>query len=121
MQVGSIVVVKYTYTNTASSCTLNVNSTGAKSIWFNNAKYTGTGNYICGYANRCIVYMYDGTNWVWLGHGADNNTTYSVASTSANGLMSKEDKTKINNTRQEVTSTSEPSGLSNNDHWLCEY
>ena len=26
----------------------------------------------------------------------DNNTTYSVASTSANGLMSKEDKTKLN-------------------------
>lgn len=29
--------------------------------------------------------------------GADNNTTYSVATTSANGLMSAADKTKVNN------------------------
>ena len=77
LQVGSIVVVKYTYTNTASSCTLNVNSTGAKSFWYSNAKYAGNSNMVCGYANKCIMYMYDGTYWVWITHGADNNTTYS--------------------------------------------
>lgn len=76
---GSIVVVKFTVTNSASNVTLNLNNTGAKSIWYNNAVYTGNSNMVCGCANRCITFMYDGTNWVWLSHGTDSNSTYSPA------------------------------------------
>ena len=79
LNVGSIVVVKFTVTNTASSVTLNVNNTGGKSIWYNNAVYTGNSNSVCGYANRYTTYMYDGTNWVWISNGTDNNTTYTNA------------------------------------------
>ena len=79
LNVGSIVVVKFTVTNTASSVTLNVNNTGNKSIWYNNAVYTGNSNSVCGYANRYTTYMYDGTNWVWISNGTDNNTTYTNA------------------------------------------
>lgn len=80
LTVGALVMVKFTISNSASSVTLNVNSTGAKSIYYNNAVYTGTSTTVCGYANAHFIYMYDGTNWVWVGHGSDSNTTYSAMS-----------------------------------------
>lgn len=80
LTVGALVMVKFTISNSASSVTLNVNSTGAKNIYYNNAVYTGTSTTICGYANAHFIYMYDGTNWVWVGHGSDSNTTYSAMS-----------------------------------------
>jgi hypothetical protein len=82
LQVGSIIGVRFTKTNTASSVTLNVNSTGAKNIWYNDAKYTGSSSSICGYANRIIYYMYDGTYWVWLNMGSlDGNSDTKVTQT----------------------------------------
>ena len=42
----------------------------------------------------------------------DNNTTYGVASTSANGLMSKEDKTKLNGIAAGATKVIVDSALS---------
>lgn len=95
LKIGARVIVKYTVTNTASDCTINVNGTGAKPIWYNASKYTGNGTYACGIANHYIEYMYDGTYWVWMGHSSDNNTTYSDATTSDHGLMSVEDKIKV--------------------------
>jgi hypothetical protein len=44
-----------------------------------------------GASGQILRWSADGTA-VW---GADNNTTYGAATTSANGLMSKEDKTKL--------------------------
>ena len=69
LKVGSEIIVKFTNTNTASNCTLNVNDSGAKDIWYNNAKYTGTSNMIVGYTNQYIRYIYNGTYWVWMGCG----------------------------------------------------
>ena len=83
LKVGSIIGIKFTNTNTAGSSTtpvtLNVNSTGAKNIWYNNAKYTSTSSNICGFANRVIYYMYDGTYWVWMNNGTlDGNIVPSI-------------------------------------------
>lgn len=73
---GTVVGVKFTNSNTASNVTLNVNGTGAKQIWYNTAVYTANWNAVCGYANRTIFYMYDGTYWVFLSDGlADMNET----------------------------------------------
>lgn len=80
LKAGAIICVKYSITNTASNCTLNVNNTGSKQVWFNNAVNTGSSNMVFGYANRHVWYIYDGTYWVWMGHGTDINTTYSNAS-----------------------------------------
>lgn len=95
LKVGSIIIVKFTVTNTASNVKLNVNNTGAKSIWYNNAVYTASSNAVCGYANRYTTYMYDGTNWVWISNGVDNNTTtfnnYMQASTTSNTYTSLAD------------------------------
>lgn len=83
LKAGAIVVVKFTNTNTYSSTTdnpvkLDVNSTGAKNIWYNNTNSgegnTGTNTTAYGYANRYVTYTYDGTYWVWTSHSVDNNS-----------------------------------------------
>lgn len=91
LEVGSIIGVKFTYTNTASSCTINVNGTGAKNIWVNNAKYTSTSANYCGYAKRVTYYMYDGTYWVWLSMGtvSDSNTVPSAYCVTAAATAAK--------------------------------
>lgn len=63
LQTGSVIVVKFSYTNTASNPTLNVNSTGNKAI-----KYRGS-NITAGYlaANRTYTFIYDGTNYDLVG------------------------------------------------------
>lgn len=84
---GVVVAVKFTYTNTyanstSNPITLNVNSTGAKNIWYG-ATHSGAGNTgatvrIYGNANRYIYYMYDGTYWVWLNHDVDDDTNNTI-------------------------------------------
>ena len=87
---GARIAVKFTVTNTADNPTLNVQSTGAKAI-----QYRGSAiNKAILAANRTYEFIYDGTNWQLVGD-TDSNTTYSVATSSANGLMSKEDKVKL--------------------------
>lgn len=70
---GARVTVKFTVTNTAASPTLNVNGTGAKAI-----KYRGS-TISTGYlaANRVYEFVYDGTDYLFMGDiNTDTNTTY---------------------------------------------
>ena len=64
-----------------------------------------------GSAGQFLKWSADGTA-VW---GADNNTTYSVATTSANGLMSAADKTKLDGVATLYTGTAEPASDVGND------
>ena len=77
---GVIVGVKFSYTNTAQNPTLNVNGSGAKSVYYNTAVITTGSLGAAGHANRVIYYMYDGTNWCFMAWGNDTNTTYSAMS-----------------------------------------
>lgn len=83
---GVRVAIKYTNTNTFSvtasaHVTLNVNGTGDKEIWaWSGTNNTGTQTTFYGAAGRYIYYVYDGTYWVWDGHGGDNNSTYTPQS-----------------------------------------
>ena len=72
LSTGAAVAVKFTNTNTASSPTLNVNSTGAKSI----KKYGSTGpdTYMWN-AGAVVEFFYDGTYWVMV-NGTTATTTY---------------------------------------------
>ena len=83
LSIGATVIVKFDNTNTASNVTLNVNNTGAKSIYYDNAVYTDSWDLVCGKANTVTIYSYDGTNWVWIGHGFDYNTNDAVTQTAA--------------------------------------
>lgn len=92
LQVGSIIGVKFTTTNTAGTVTLNVNGSGAIQVSAGATRpYTGTSNRYTGYANRTICYMYDGTYWHWMGDGTDaNDNTYtSVYCSTAAGTAAK--------------------------------
>lgn len=63
LQTGAEVTVRFTVTNTASSPTLNVNSTGAKGIRYKNAAVPS--GYIV--ANKTYRFVYDGTYWQIVG------------------------------------------------------
>ena len=65
LKVGVEVHVKFTYTNTSSSATLNVSSTGAKAMYYKN----GDRMYYIP-ADIYHTFVYDGTYWRYL--GSDN-------------------------------------------------
>lgn len=77
---GAEITVKFTVTNTASSPTLNVNSTGAKSIYYRGSAISA--GYLA--ANRTYTFRYDGTNWDLVGDiNVDTNTDTKVTNTLA--------------------------------------
>lgn len=87
LKVGAVVHVKFTNSNSYSATvdnkiTLNVNSTGAKNIYYGTGYPTGTNTTAFGAANYIMSYMYNGTDWVWVGFSGENNTTYSAMSSS---------------------------------------
>ena len=77
---GVMIAVKFTNSNTSASTnvTLNVNNTGDNGIYYGSSVYTSTGASVCGAANRVNTYVFDGTYWVWVSHGVDDNSTYTV-------------------------------------------
>ena len=58
---GSIVTVTFTYSNTVASATLNVNSTGAATIYYHGAALTASD--IPWQAGEVVAFVYDGTYW----------------------------------------------------------
>ena len=79
LEVGNTFMVLFSESNTASNPTFNVNNTGAKSVWYNQGVITTSNLSYAGYANRPQLFMYDGTNYVWISHSTDSNTTYTNA------------------------------------------
>ena len=104
---GAEVTVMFTVTNTAASPTLDVNGTGAKAIYYRNAAISA--GYLA--ANRVYKFVYDGTQYELIGD-LDTNTTYAAATTSANGLMSAADKTKLDGVAASANNYSLPTATS---------
>ena len=78
LKTGAHILVKFTVTNTvtptaAAPLTLNVNNTGAKSIFYHGSA-AFTASYVS--ANRVIEFVYDGTQYAVVGDW-DSNTRYS--------------------------------------------
>lgn len=145
---GAEITVKFTVTNTAASPTLNVNSTGAKAIYYRGSAISA--GYLA--ANRTYTFRYDGTQYELVGDIDTNttysamtaatssaagktglvpapaagkqasflrgdgtwvvptNTTYSAATTSAAGLMSAADKTKLDGIASMTGATASAAG-----------
>lgn len=84
LTVGSLIVIKFEATNTAPNPKFNVNGTGAKSILYNDTTITIGSSRLqyAGYQRRPMLYMYDGTYFVFMGwsYDTDTNTTYTNAS-----------------------------------------
>ena len=85
---GATVLVKFTYANTASSPTLNVNSTGAKNIYYRGAALASS-LYYWG-AGDLVEFYYDGIQWNLLNvSNSDNNTYPSAYCATAAGTAAK--------------------------------
>lgn len=95
LETGASVRIKFSNANSASTPTLNVNSTGAKNIRWNNTNLPSTQYWT---ANQVIDFVYDGTYWNMIGAAKDNNTdtnyyhtpsyTSTVSATSTGGSSS---------------------------------
>lgn len=78
LKAGSMVTVLFTYSNSASNPTFNVNGTGAKSIYYSTSQITTSNLIYAGYANRLMNFMYDGSAYRFIGWGVDSNTDTKV-------------------------------------------
>ncbi|MCB7306193.1 phage tail protein [Bariatricus massiliensis] len=91
---GTMIILMFNAAN-AANATLNVNGLGAKPIYYKGAAIPASR----APANAVIQLLYDTTQvstGAWhLVYSYDSNTTYSLATASANGLLSKEDFAKL--------------------------
>lgn len=62
---GAVVNITFTTANTADALTLNVNSTGAKAIYYNNA-VTSSSNKLTWDANETLTFVYTGSYYYFL-------------------------------------------------------
>ena len=51
LEVGNIIGIRHSYSNTASNVTINVNNTGAYPIWYGNSQYEGSSSTYVGYSH----------------------------------------------------------------------
>ncbi|MBO7735092.1 MAG: hypothetical protein J6S67_21190 [Methanobrevibacter sp.] len=90
--IGSEITVKFSVTNTATDPTLNVNSTGAKPIYYRGSAITpGLLE-----ENRTYTFRYNGTQYELIGEALLNATS------SAAGLMSSADKSKLDGIASDI-------------------
>ena len=72
LETGSRISVKFTYANSVANPTLNVNSTGAKAIYYNGGTMNSTSEYWL--AGSIMDFIYDGTHWVMMGVSKNTDT-----------------------------------------------
>ena len=82
---GARILVKFTNSNTASSPTLNVNSTGAVRIYLRVNKIAGTTNVTSWEAGDTVEFVYDGLYWRKVNHvtNISGNAATATSATSA--------------------------------------
>lgn len=94
---GAEITVKFTVTNTAANPTLNVNSTGAKAIYYRGSAITSS--YLA--ANRTYTFRYNGTQYELVG---DINTN---TDTKVNATLATTTKAYLLGTSTTPTSTAQ--------------
>ena len=98
---GAWIAVRFTVTNTAAvaDLTLNVNGTGAKGIKYRNANLPAVDDLA---ANRTYLFVYDGTNYQWIG---DRNTDANNYVTQTNTTGNANYRVLFGNTADDTTRT----------------
>ena len=100
---GSEITVKFTVTNTAANPTLNVNSTGAKAIYYRGSSISA--RYLA--ANRTYTFRYNGTQYDLVGD-IDTGTTYTHPNS---GVTAGTYKSVTVNAQGHVTAGTNPTTL----------
>lgn len=103
LSAGRRVAVEFTNANTRYQPSLNINSTGNKLIVWNSKVLPSTQYWTAG---SVVEFVYDGSHYQVV--GTINDTTYSAATTSSQGLMSAADKTKLNGIAQNANNYTLP-------------
>ena len=85
LETGARITVKFTVTNTAANPTLNVNSTGAKAIYYRGSAISA--GYLA--ANRTYEFVYNGTQYDFIGDIDTNTNTDTTTTTGATDTSSK--------------------------------
>ena len=80
---GSLITVLFTETNTANNPTFNVNGTGAKNVFYTSSQITTSSKSYAGYKDRPMNFMYDGTQYRFIGWGVDSNSDTKVTQAAA--------------------------------------
>ena len=80
---GSMITVLFSKTNTAENPTFNVNGTGAKNVYYGSSQITTSNLNYAGYTNRPMNFVYDGTQYRFVGWGYDGNTDTKVTQAKA--------------------------------------
>jgi hypothetical protein len=82
--VGSVIAVKFANTDSHSESQgkIKVNNTPAYSVWYHQSEITATSSSSrsFGLQNRYNFYLFDGSYWVWVSYGIDNDSTYTPQS-----------------------------------------
>lgn len=82
--VGSVIAVKFSTSDktTSTQKKIKVNDTSAYPVWYKNNEYTvpDASTNVLGLASSYIYYVFNGTHWVWVNCGLDDNTTYTPQS-----------------------------------------
>lgn len=71
LRTGSVICVLFSNTNTAQDPIFNVNNTGAKSVWYDTGVITDSNIGFAGTSGRPMLFMYNGTCWVFVGWSKD--------------------------------------------------
>lgn len=66
LSMGAIIAITFTTANTANAPKLNINSTGAKAIYYNNV-VTSSSNKLVWDANETLLFVYSGTYYYFIG------------------------------------------------------
>lgn len=82
LNVGQIIIVKPTVTSTVANSTIKLNDFDAYPMRYNNAAITTSTDSVVWSASYPSIWVFDGTYWLFAGHGVDSNTTYSNMSVS---------------------------------------
>lgn len=75
---GQIIVVKPTITSTVANSTIKLNDFDAYPMRYSGAAITTSTDATVWSVNYPSQFVFDGTYWVFLGHGVDTNTTYTI-------------------------------------------
>lgn len=82
---GQIIVVQPTVESTVANSTLKLNDFDAYPMWYNNAAITTSTDSVVWSNKYPSIWVFNGTYWVFLAHGVDSNTTYTMNYNCENG------------------------------------
>lgn len=78
LRTGQLIIVQPTATSTVAASTIKLNDFDAYPMLYNNAAITTTSDSKVWHANYPSLFVFNGENWVFAGHGYDADTTYTI-------------------------------------------